>query len=108
MLHSFFSLVVKTVRINILDIVGKLNDDIKGGSGNDLLEGNGGSDVISGGSGNDIIYHWTEQQGTNPDGSGSAKGTDTITCGSGRDEVFMNTSVDGDTAASDCEIVHEG
>lgn len=86
------------------------NDVITGGSGNDLIQGNGGSDVLNGGAGNDIIYHFVERVRTFPDSGTSLgfTGTDTITCGSGQDEVFMNTSTDGDTAADDCEVVHAG
>ncbi len=33
---------------------------------------------------------------------------DTIVCGPGNDEVWTNVSIDGDIAASDCEIIHAG
>jgi len=79
------------------------DDEITGGSANDEIQGSGGFDILNGASGNDIIYHAADFFGTGSDGR-----VDTITCGSGQDEAFINVSDDGDTAASDCEIVHAG
>ena len=89
------------------------NDDIDGGPGDDSIAGNEGSDELNGGSGNDEISH--RHLDTNSGGSPidsermkSDGSKDKIDCGDGTgDEVWLNTSVDGDTQVN-CEILHEG
>lgn len=87
------------------------NDKIHGGNGDDRLigdallcksEGNPGADRITGGPGNDILTHshaWTLE----PDGH-----KDFLDCGPGDDTVYINTSVDHDQAATNCEHVNAG
>ena len=87
-------------------------DDIMyGGDGNDILLGYSGADSIAGGDGDDKIYHSndgiaepppgsTGEGLTNPDGS-----KDTIDCGPGNDEIWINVGTDKDTAIN-CEQVH--
>ena len=82
------------------------SDNVNGDSGDDTVVGDFGPDTLKGNSGNDKIYQWVNDGvnvPTSPDGS-----KDTVDCGSGNDEAFINTSVDHDTAASNCETVHEG
>jgi Ca2+-binding RTX toxin-like protein len=68
------------------------DDEIRGNTGSDRIQGNGGT-------GDDIIYHYTGS-------AHSDLNQDTISCGTGQDEAFINISNDGDTAMNDCEIVH--
>ena len=57
--------------------------------------------LLLGGSGDDRIFHWDHNSpATRSDG-----GKDVIDCGSGIDEVWINTSIDGDIAIN-CETVH--
>ena len=88
---------------DVTQVPGGGNDNINGDSGDDTIQGFPGADILKGGSGNDKIYHYLSQQLTGPDQS-----KDEIDCGSGIDEAWINTSQDGDTAASNCETVHAG
>jgi DNA-binding beta-propeller fold protein YncE len=87
------------------------NDTVVGGEGDDLMYGGAfkdylygwkGADTIYGGDGNDKIYHYanTGIESSNPDGS-----KDSIDCGPGNDEVWINVQTDHDTAVN-CETVH--
>ena len=78
------------------------DDNINGDSGDDTIQGFGGADILKGSSGNDRIFHFTSDLATFRDSS-----KDTIDCGSGNDEAWINTSQDGDTAIN-CETVHAG
>ena len=78
------------------------NDRINGDSGDDEINGGLDADSLFGSSGNDRISHLLSEE-VLPDGS-----KDDIHCGSGIDKVWINTSTDGDTADSNCEIVHAG
>jgi len=80
------------------------NDKINGDSGDDTIFGFPGADIIKGSSGNDKIFHYVGSTSlvTNPDFD-----KDIIDCGSGNDEVWINVSVDHDTAVN-CETVHAG
>ena len=61
---------------------------------NDALLGADGNDTFVGGPGDDIIYaHLYE----------SRRGKDTVSCGSGNDEVVANQN---DVVDPDCEVVH--
>jgi Ca2+-binding RTX toxin-like protein len=78
-------------------------NDIDGKGGNDEIYGYQGADLITGGAGNDKIYHNSglANQLVTPDGS-----LDTIDCGPGTDEVWINEQSDGDVAlANTCETV---
>ena len=78
------------------------SDTILGGSGNDVLIGGNGHDAIMGQLGNDKIYHGA--MGT----TASDGNKDVITCGEGNDEVWINTSIDGDEYNGQCESIHDG
>jgi Ca2+-binding RTX toxin-like protein len=84
---------------------GNGDDNMNGDSGNDIVIGFRGADILKGSSGNDEIYHFGKStpisESTLPDGS-----KDTIDCGSGNDEAWINISQDHDTADSNCETVH--
>ena len=78
------------------------NDNMNGDSSDDFIVGGDNADILKGSSGNDKIFHWLDR-GTSSvllDGS-----KDTIDCGSGNDEAWINTSFDHDTAVN-CETVH--
>jgi Ca2+-binding RTX toxin-like protein len=75
------------------------NDNINGDSGHDEMSGGIGADILKGSSGNDKISHFLGPV-TRPDRS-----IDTIDCGSGNDEAWINVSDDHDTAVN-CETVH--
>jgi Ca2+-binding RTX toxin-like protein len=84
---------------------GEGDDHIDGGTGNDRLWGGTGGDTMKGGDGDDKIYHNTSQGSiffdySSPDGS-----KDSIDCGDGQDEVWLNQESDGDEAIN-CEKVH--
>ena len=79
------------------------DDNINGDSGDDTILGFRGADILKGSSGNDRIFHDFLRFPVDADGS-----KDSIDCGSGNDEAWINTSTDGDTAASNCETVHTG
>ena len=78
------------------------DDNINGDSGHDTILGFIGADILKGSSGNDKIFHSVSDLATFRDSS-----KDTIDCGSGNDEAWINTSQDGDTAIN-CETVHAG
>jgi Ca2+-binding RTX toxin-like protein len=77
------------------------DDNINGDSGHDVILGFRGADILKGSSGNDRIFHDFIRFPEESDGS-----KDTIDCGAGIDEAWINTSQDGDTAASNCETDH--
>ncbi|HJR84106.1 MAG TPA: calcium-binding protein [Nitrososphaeraceae archaeon] len=83
---------------------GEDDDTIEGGIGNDILWGIEGSDTLNGGDGDDKIYHgkYTESVIFDPGPDGSK---DSIDCGDGQDEVWLNTGTDGDVAIN-CEKSH--
>ena len=76
------------------------DDNINGDSGDDTILGFRGADILKGSSGNDRIFHDFLRFPVEPDGS-----KDSIDCGSGNDEAWINVSQDGDTAVN-CEILH--
>jgi Ca2+-binding RTX toxin-like protein len=84
------------------------NDNLNGGKGNDKLIGDNdnapgtGADVINGGAGNDKLYHGrSDGERLKSDGF-----KDTLDCGPGQDEAWINAQTDGDTATN-CETVHK-
>lgn len=92
-------------------------DVIDGGYGKDTIIGDnmnapgapedcggqsGGADNLNGGPDDDKIYHSSIISPTASDGR-----KDIINCGPGKDEAFINTRIDADTAIN-CEIVHAG
>jgi Ca2+-binding RTX toxin-like protein len=90
------------------------DDNLNGGAGNDLLIGDyedgpggvkNGADVILGGSGDDKLFHsaYLASSGGQPLKSDGSK--DTLDCGPGNDEAWINVSTDHDTAIN-CEKVH--
>ncbi|MFI5424530.1 MAG: calcium-binding protein, partial [Nitrososphaerales archaeon] len=81
---------------------GEGGDTIMGGPTDDLIVGEMGTDIMYGQDGDDKIYH-ALLNSTTTDGS-----TDLVVCGDGQDEVWINSSVDGDQASDDCEIIHRG
>ena len=87
---------------DIRQVPGGGNDNINGDSGDDTIQGFPGADILKGSSGNDKIFHSVSDLATFRDSS-----KDTIDCGSGNDEAWINTSQDGDTAIN-CETVHAG
>jgi Ca2+-binding RTX toxin-like protein len=87
---------------DISQVPGGGNDNINGDSGHDTIQEFLGADILKGSSGNDRIFHSTSDLPAIPDRS-----KDTIDCGSGIDEAWINVSVDGDTAVN-CETVHAG
>ncbi|MGB0005282.1 MAG: hypothetical protein WBP74_11550, partial [Nitrososphaeraceae archaeon] len=72
------------------------------GLANDVIVSGQGSDQISAESGVDRIYQ-RPINSTEPDGS-----KDAIICGDGKDEIWINFSIDGDQVSDDCEIIHKG
>jgi Ca2+-binding RTX toxin-like protein len=76
-------------------------DYILGDAGADIMKGGNGSDQISAESGDDKIYQ-RPINSTEPDGS-----KDVIVCGDGKDEIWINFSIDGDQVSDDCEIIHK-
>jgi Ca2+-binding RTX toxin-like protein len=87
---------------DITQVPGGGNDNINGDSGDDTIQGFPGADILKGSSGNDRIFHFISGLDTVSDSS-----KDTIDCGSGNDEAWINTSQDGDTTVN-CETVHAG
>ena len=77
-------------------------DTIMGGPTDDLIVGEMGTDIMNGQDGDDKIYH-ALLNSTTTDGS-----KDLVVCGDGQDEVWINSSVDGDQVSDDCEIIHRG
>lgn len=77
-------------------------DTIMGGPTDDLIVGEMGTDIMNGQDGDDKIYH-AFLNSTTTDGS-----KDLVVCGDGQDEVWINSSVDGDQVSDDCEIIHRG
>jgi Ca2+-binding RTX toxin-like protein len=86
--------------VGVYTCAGGGKDNINGDSGDDTIQGFLGADTLKGSSGNDRIFHDLDFLSTNPDLS-----KDTIDCGSGNDEAWINISRDGDTAIN-CETVH--
>ena len=76
------------------------DDSVLGYGGNDQLIGGEGSDTIMGFEGNDVLFH-SDALKASPDGS-----RDTIYCGDGYDEVWLNQEIDHDTAYNNCEVIH--
>ena len=82
-------------------------DTINGDEGDDRITGDRGSDRIFGGAGNDDIFGNLDND-TIDGGPGDdrinvvAGGLDIVTCGPGRDTVFVGV---GDIVAADCEDV---
>ena len=77
-------------------------DSIMGGATDDIILGGSGSDTLNGEDGDDKIYQGLINS-TSPDGS-----PDVIICGEGKDEAWLNFSVDKDLVSDDCEIIHQG
>ena len=77
-------------------------DIVIGGLANDVIVSGQGSNQISAESGVDRIYQ-RPINSTEPDGS-----KDAIICGDGKDEIWINFSIDGDQVSDDCEIIHRG
>jgi Ca2+-binding RTX toxin-like protein len=76
-------------------------DYIDGGSGNDRIVGGAYDDILIGFEGNDLISSNAENH-TKADGH-----RDSIDCGPGEDEAWINVSNDGDVAIN-CESLHAG
>lgn len=74
-------------------------DYIDGGSGNDRIVGGAHDDILIGFEGNDLISSNAENH-TKADGY-----RDSIDCGPGEDEAWINVSNDGDVATN-CESLH--
>gem|GEM_PF-793823 len=94
------------------------DDDVKGGGGNDEIRGDQGSDDINGdgdfvsdgvgvdrlfgGPGDDRLMHSnTDEDRTAPDGF-----KDTLDCGPGDDEAWINVNTDHDVVKN-CETIHD-
>jgi Ca2+-binding RTX toxin-like protein len=79
---------------------GEGDDTLLGYGEGDFLVGDSGSDTIMGFEGNDFLFH-------SNGGSAAADGSrDTIYCGEGYDEVWLNQETDHDTAYNNCEVIH--
>lgn len=76
-------------------------DYIDGGSGNDKIVGGSYSDILFGFEGSDIIFSNGENE-TTADGH-----KDTIDCGPGEDEAWINVEFDEDVVTN-CEVVNKG
>jgi Ca2+-binding RTX toxin-like protein len=84
-------------------IQGDLADDLlSGNAGNDSVQGGAGRDLINGDDGIDLLV----ASFANSSMSIRDLAADIISCGSGNDTAFINTS-DNDTASSDCELIIE-
>jgi len=83
---------------------GEDDDVIEGGVGNDRLYGDSGSDTLKGGDGDDKIYHGEYTNSAIYD-KGQDGSKDTVDCGDGQDEAWLNTGSDGDVAVN-CEKIH--
>jgi Ca2+-binding RTX toxin-like protein len=88
-------------------IGGERHDTIFGGDGGDTVIGGLANDVIvsdqiSAESGDDRIYQRSINS-TEPDGS-----KDVINFRDGKDEIWINFSIDGDQVSDDYEIIHKG
>jgi hypothetical protein len=86
------------------------NDYLDGGKGNDVLlgdfdDGGGSADVILGGAGDDKLFQSShiDFHGAPPVKSDGFK--DTLDCGPGNDEAWINVNTDHDTVKN-CETVH--
>jgi Ca2+-binding RTX toxin-like protein len=77
-------------------------DTVIGGLANDVIVSGQGSDQISAETGDDRIYQ-RPINSTEPDGS-----KDVINFGDGKDEIWINFSIDGDQVSDDYEIIHKG
>jgi Ca2+-binding RTX toxin-like protein len=80
---------------------GNGEDYIDGGSGNDRIIGDAYDDILIGFEGDDLISSNDENR-TKSDGY-----KDSVDCGPGDDEAWINVSNDGDLA-SNCEALHAG
>jgi Ca2+-binding RTX toxin-like protein len=99
---------------NDFSIGGQGNDILYGSEGNDILIGDlqwgdlsgYGADIIKGGPGDDKLFQgqYIESPGE-PLKSDGIK--DTLNCGDGYDEAWVNVSTDHDEAPY-CEVVHKG
>ena len=77
------------------------NDIVSGGAGPDTVLGGFAADKLIGGNDDDKVYQSvTGAEANEPDG-----GKDTLDCGPGNDEAWINFSVDHDVAVN-CETVH--
>ena len=72
-----------------------------GGTTDDIIAGGSGSDTLNWEDGDNKIYQGSINS-TSPDGS-----QDVIICGKGKDEAWLNFSVDRDLSSDDCEIIHQ-
>ncbi len=77
------------------------NDIVSGGAGPDTVVGGFAADKLIGGNDDDRVY----QSVIGPDANEPDGGKDTIDCGPGNDEAWINFSVDHDVAVN-CETVH--
>jgi hypothetical protein len=92
------------------------DDELRGRAGNDTLKGGGGSDVLIGGKGRDDfnpgkgedqvnMVDGVEQPSPGADVIRARDGeADQISCGDGKDKVFVDTEEEG---VYDCETVIE-
>jgi Ca2+-binding RTX toxin-like protein len=92
-------------------LLGGFNSDfISGGNGEDYIDGGSGNDKIIGGAYDDILigFEGDDLISSNDENRTKSDGyKDSIDCGPGDDEAWINVSNDGDLA-SNCESLHAG
>ena len=92
-------------------LLGGFNSDfISGGNGEDYIDGGSGNDKIIGGAYNDILigFEGDDLISSNDENHTKSDGyRDSVDCGPGDDEAWINVSNDGDLARN-CESLHAG
>jgi Ca2+-binding RTX toxin-like protein len=92
-------------------LLGGFNSDfISGGNGEDYIDGGSGNDKIIGGAYEDILigFEGDDLISSNDENRTKSDGyKDSVDCGPGDDEAWINVSNDGDLARN-CESLHAG
>ena len=68
-----------------------------------LYAGDEGADIMKAAMDHEMTKFIRDPSMTEPDSS-----KDVIICGNGKDEIWINFSIDGDQVSDDCKIIHNG